>query len=444
MLASLRPYATAGVALVGAGVIAATPIAPAPQIEARVATVDVNLAGASVLNIPANMFNALLSIPGASIADMARFSTAMQNSGSWHESSAGNVWGWDKENPEMLKGFIGMVMPFPALSHPLGEHLNWWAAANLPMHEGCAYECPEIAGMLNSMFRVPPWAFWDEDGYTFGEVISPYDGVPTEWSGQTVKLDPWEPVKSVIDYLMADPVAPTFPTMYEVITAVANLASSLQTTGHLPDWIAVREIETFFKLFFPAPVEETEAPESELMSVANSARTFTLDASALRTSPDDLSVTSGAEAALTDSADALGATGNGVESGDAPDPVEVPEVTPADVPSTPVEAVVDADTPEDAGTEPVVPTESTTVDTDEGYQPLEDDKDDTDDSKEPVGKHRAGGFDLAGTVKSVQDKFDSAVTKTTDSVTKDASADTGDADKGDKPDKGGSEGGDSE
>ena len=71
-------------------------------------------------------------------------------------------------------------------------------------------------------------------GYTFPEVVNPVDGKPTEWSEKTVKLDPWEPVKSVVDYLFADPGEVTFPTAYEVITAVANLASALQTTGHLP------------------------------------------------------------------------------------------------------------------------------------------------------------------------------------------------------------------
>ena len=399
MHASLRPYATAGVALVGAGVIAVTPIAPPLPSEARVASPEVTLAAASIFNIPANLINAFLNMPSASIADMNRFSAAMEASGSWSESTPGNVWGWDPPNPEMLKGFVGMLMPFPALSHPLGEHLNWWAAANLPMHPGCAFECPDLAGMLNSMFRVPPWAFWDEDGYTFGEVINPVDGQPTEWSGQTVKLDPWEPVKSVINYLLADPVAPVFPTMYEVITAVANLASSLQTTGHLPDWIAVREIETFFKYFFPAPVAEseveTEAPQAELMSVPDAtARTFTVDASLLIA---DLDEVSGTHADATDEADDSAGTQSDIVTDDDV-PTEVENV----IESVAVKAIADEPDAEATPTLDADEDQSAASDTDEEAADSE-----TEEPKRAGGRHHKRDFSLSDAVKSVQDKFDS-------------------------------------
>lgn len=414
--AFLRPYATAGVALVGASVVAITPIAPTPP-DIRVANDDVTMAAASIFNIPANLINAFLSMPAASIAGMNRFSQAMENSGSWHESSAGNVWGWDKENPEMLKGFVAMLMPFPALSIPLGEHMNWWAAANLPMHEGCAYECPEIVGMLNSMFRVPPWEFWDEDGYTFGEVISPYDGVPTSWSGQTVKLDPWEPIKSVIDYLLADPVAPVFPTMYEVITAVANLASSLQTTGHLPDWIAVREIEKFFKYFFPAPEEEESvAPEATLLAaqVPETARTLTLDVSTLSPiveSPSLTTVEDDADTTEAVGAEALSITADSLDAALEP-------VVPTDIVAAPVETV-------ESVVEAVTPGEDVDADAAAG-DATESEADSDDPTEESGGKHRKADIDLSETVKSLRDKFTSADKESTDS-TKDA--DSSDTDK---------------
>lgn len=437
MHASLRPYATAGVALVGAGVIAVTPIAPPLPSEARVASPEVTLAAASVFNIPANLINAFLNMPSTLITDMERFSAAMERSGSWNESSPGNVWGWDPENPEMLKGFFGMFVPFEPLSRPLGEHLNWWAAANLPMHEGCAYECPEIAGMLNSMFRVPPWEFWDEDGYTFGEVINPVDGQPTEWSGQNVRLDPWEPVKSVIDYLLADPVAPVFPTMYEVITAVANLASALQTTEHLPSWIAVREIETFFKYFFPAPVEETEeeteAPQTELLSVPDvTARTFTVDASLLSADLDEVSVT---EAADVDEVDGAGARSDIVTD------------VPKDVPTV-VENVIDPVTVDEIAGEPgadVTPAPDT--DEDESAAPDADEEaadSETEEPKRSGGKHHKRDFSLSDAVKSVQDKFDSG--KSADDDKRGADTDTADSGASDSGSGSGSDsgGGDSD
>src|SRR5438046_3820427 len=67
MHAALRPYVTAGVALVGASVIAVTPIAP-PQPEARTANWDVSLAAAitdtpNLFNISANLFIALANVP---------------------------------------------------------------------------------------------------------------------------------------------------------------------------------------------------------------------------------------------------------------------------------------------------------------------------------------------------------------------------------------------
>lgn len=259
----------------GASVIAVTPLTPSVP-EIRPVQTDVTLAAASLLNVPANLINAFLNMPAAHIAGVERFAAAMEASGSWNESHPNNVWGWDPVNPEHAKGMTDMFIPFPALSNPLGEHVNWWLAANLPMHEGCAFSCPDLAGMLNKMFKVPMWEFWDEDGYTFPVVINPVDGQETEWSEQQVILDPWEPVKSVAEYLLGDPGDVAFPTAYEVITAYANLASALQTTGHLPTWIAVREIETFFKLFVPKPdlpeeSVETTVPESAVEEPASDA-----------------------------------------------------------------------------------------------------------------------------------------------------------------------------
>lgn len=264
MHTALRPYATAGVALVGASLIAVGPVTPTPHTT-LVRDADVALTG-SVANIPANAFMAALNTPANMVFGIQRFADAMAASGSWEVSQPNNVWGWDPANPEMLEGFVDMLVPFPALSTPLGEHLNWWAAANLPMYAGCAFECPDPIGMLKSMFTVPMWKFYSPEGYTFGEVINPVDGKPTEWSGQTVKLDRFEVIKSVADYFTGEPEAFRPVTMYDFVTASANLAAALQVTGHVPDWLAVREIETFVKLFIPKPanpvVEDKDYPDN--------------------------------------------------------------------------------------------------------------------------------------------------------------------------------------
>ena len=391
MHAAMRPYATAGVALVGASVIAVTPIAPS-QPDIRIVDPTVSLAAASVANIPANLINAFLNMPAAAVAGIERFAAAMEDSGSWNESHSNNVWGWDPANPEMLKGFVDMLLPFPALSGPLGEHLNWWAAANLPMYEGCAFKCPDPIGLLSTMFRVPIWEFYDEDGYTFGEVINPIDGQPTEWSGDTVKLDPFEPITSSTNYFREDPRGFQPVSAYEVITAAGNLAAALQTTGHLADWIAVREIETFLKLFVPEP-------ETSSIPAPDSARTFTLDAAALRT---DL--------------------GNEVQSRDAQqgglpvaDLANTPGSTGGDVLTTVQDDVAAGSgaSGRDAATEATAP--SRTAPTTRSID-LEKDGNKAAHGGRSGPEHRKPGGGLADAVTSVKDTINTSISKVTDGL----------------------------
>jgi hypothetical protein len=408
MHASVRPYATAGVALVGASIVAVTPIAPPPDI--RIANAAVSLAAASVANVPANLINAVLNLPAAEIQGMQRFADAMASSGSWNESSPNNVWGWDPANPEMMKGFVDMLVPIPALSGPLGEQLNWWAAANLPMYGGCAFECPDPIGMLNSMFRVPIWQFYSPEGYTFPEVINPVDGKPTDWSGQTVKLDPLEPIRSVTDYLFGQPAVFQPVSANQVITAVANLAAALQITGQLASWFPVRPIETFLKLFFPAPVTST-APTSGQM--------VTLDASALRTSGGDVQQGQDVGEQAQNDVVAGTATNGSSNVAGALDTVSqkktvAPEAGQGVVTAT---TAVDPTTPV-AKPESTTPTSAILI---------------SDGNKAEPGqsgpKHRQPGGGLAGAVKSVQDTINSSISNITRGLTG-GGATTGEASTG--------------
>ncbi|ORB29801.1 hypothetical protein BST38_13260 [Mycolicibacterium parafortuitum] len=213
--------------------------------------------------IPVNMVQQALSAPANMVAAVDRLAAALAISGSWNENQPNNQWGWDEANPAMLMELINVLIPFPAFSEPWGRHLNWWATANLPMHEGCNYDCPDLPGMLDKMFKVPMSAFYSEQGYTFPEVRTPLNGVETPWSQQTVKLDPAEPLRSVWDSLTAEPSGVKTTTLWEAVTAFANLGAALQITGHVPDWLAVREIERFVKYFLRPPAEEqvTEVPD---------------------------------------------------------------------------------------------------------------------------------------------------------------------------------------
>ena len=395
MHASVRPYVTAGVALVGASVIAVTPIAASPDI--RIADAAVSLAAASVANVPANLINAVLNLPAAEIQGIQRFADAMASSGSWNESSPNNVWGWDPANPEMLKGTIDLLVPFPALSGPLGEQLNWWVAANFPMYAGCAFECPDPIGMLNSMFRVPVWQFYTEQGYTFPEVINPIDGKPTEWSGQTVKLDPFEPVRSITDYLFAEPAGFQPVSADQVITAVANLAAALQVTGQLPPWIAVRPIETFFKLFFPAPVTSTAPAPGQMV---------TLDASALRASGAD--VQQGQDLGKQAENNVVAGTATNVSSNAAgaldtvsPNKTVAPEADQGLVTAT---TAVD---PTTAVAKPESTTATSTILISDGNKV---------EPGQSGPKPRKPGGGLAGVVKSVQDTINASISNVTDGL----------------------------
>ncbi|MDA2893493.1 hypothetical protein PDG61_21435 [Mycolicibacterium sp. BiH015] len=267
MRVAVKPVITTSVALVGASVIAVTPIQAPPAPTVRVLESEVSLSASSVAYVPVNMIQQALSAPANMVAALDRLAAAMVISGSWNENHANNQWGWDEANPAMLRETINTLIPFPAFSEPWGRHLNWWATANLPMYEGCNYDCPDLPGMLDRMFKVPMSEFYDEDGYTFPEVRTPFNGEETPWSKQTVKLDPAEPLKSVWDSLTAEPTGIKTTTWWEMVTAVANFSAAMQVTGHLPDWIAVREIETFVKLFLRPPADD-EAEELETPSEA--------------------------------------------------------------------------------------------------------------------------------------------------------------------------------
>lgn len=253
MPAAIRSYVTAGVALVGASVISVSPIAPtiaaAPQQNVRSVSMDVDLTAASAANIPANLVNMFLNMPQAHVDAVNYWADSWVQSGNWWVYSQDNILGWDRANPAMAWSMMDLLLPIPALSKPYGRHVQWWMAANLPMHEGCSGlpPCPNSQEMLNSMFRVGAWEFYFGDGYTFGpdgytpefEPVGPGEsywgyeygetGDPVPWYGQTVKLDPFEGWKSLVEYLMADPEEVKVPSFYETLAAYMKFGATLVT-----------------------------------------------------------------------------------------------------------------------------------------------------------------------------------------------------------------------
>ncbi len=262
MPASIRPYVTAGVALVGASVISVTPIQPLPP-QIRVANVSYNLTAATLpggaidgtgdgvacsgyhtdqcdiwagqsytpivvdtnhlawKNVPANILNAIISVPRAYLDALDDVSYSMEVTGSWWVYTPTNVLGYDPADPPKITAVTNMLIPFQALSNPLGEHVSWWAKANLPMNAGCTGTapptCKDANAILSHMFTAPIWDLIA--GYTFpalndpvsdaegaaGEEIPDSEGQPVPWSATHIQINPYDPIWNVINYMVADP-----------------------------------------------------------------------------------------------------------------------------------------------------------------------------------------------------------------------------------------------
>jgi hypothetical protein len=258
MPAAVRSYLTAGVALMGAGVITAAQIVPSlDEAETRVLEAAVSLAAAvgaaqpcsgyltdgcdilatpsyspvaldqsgSMANIPANLLNAVISIPRAFVDAVNDLSYSLEVTGNWWVYTPTNVLGFDPADPPKITALANLAIPFKPLSNAVGDHFAWWARANLPMNAGCTGSvgpaCADPDAILSTMFLAPSWVL--NAGYQFpesynpvsdaeaeiGEEIPGSEGQETPWSGAYVKLDPADPVNSVLNYLMADPATNT-------------------------------------------------------------------------------------------------------------------------------------------------------------------------------------------------------------------------------------------
>lgn len=205
----------------------------------------VELSVGSISNIPANIANAILSVPRAYVNALNDLAYSMEVTGSWWVYTPTNVLGYDPADPPKITALINLLIPFEALSEPIGEAVSWWAKANLPMNEGCtataAPTCENVTALLSGMFQV---SFRDLiDGYTFpelndpvsdaegvaGEEIDGEEGDEVPWSGATVELDPSDSVNSVINYLTADPAenTPEPVTFHEIADTLTRLGSAL-------------------------------------------------------------------------------------------------------------------------------------------------------------------------------------------------------------------------
>lgn len=308
-----RSYVTAGVALVGAGLISAAPVTT-PQPLQRTASFEVGLVAATqsclpgeasvlcattsgvpavtpfsttadstnIFNIPANLFIALANTPynfftalgagnvalgsepdggpsfqpgyeGVTLTqpdgNVVGLGANLHYGGSWWVYSPTNILGTDAADVTRYQALMNVLVPFPALSVPLGNMLAAVAASQLPMDEGCtgtgSGACENPSGILSKMFDVRHIAaLFSPDGYTFPEsregiscsedgqcYVKDPDGREVPWSGQNVKLDLSEPFANFYDSLTATPDFSSIkPVTFElVLSSLASLARGLNT-----------------------------------------------------------------------------------------------------------------------------------------------------------------------------------------------------------------------
>lgn len=190
------------------------------------------VAGHSTFNIPQNLVNALLSVPANEILALRELTAALNQGGSWFTYTPTHVQGFDPADAAKVAALTKVLIPFPALSEPLGALLNTILIAELPMNAGCTGlpgPCPDPEALFSGYFQVPITDLLS--GVTFDDdLVNPVDGTPLPWAGQTQRVDPLAPALSVFDALTAPQSGLTTVTPQQVVTTGPELADSLWTS----------------------------------------------------------------------------------------------------------------------------------------------------------------------------------------------------------------------
>lgn len=227
-LGPARSAIAAGAVLVSVGVVPVSPVA-APVLNPQLSTQAYTLtASSTLLNVPLNMLNMALSMPAWEVLAMNRLADAMFGTGSWQVWGPTNVIGFDEWDPPKLGALIDMMMPVQPFSSVLGDQVNMWAEANLPMNAGCAAlpgACPDIKAQISGTMKVP--LFELINGYQFPTVTNPFTLQQTSWSGQYVKLDPGAALTSLWSYLSSEPQAVQTAPIGDYFSVPFRLAKSV-------------------------------------------------------------------------------------------------------------------------------------------------------------------------------------------------------------------------
>jgi hypothetical protein len=223
MWSGVRSGMAASAAIVGASVIAVNPLVPPSAVHSTDRAV--RLAADSLANVPANLIITIASIPANEIVALNEFADSMYFS--WWTYTRQHVEGFDPADAVRLSAIADILVPIPAVSKPLGDQLNVFAEAELPMNPGCPTlpKC-DLVALFSGFLKVPVSDLIS--GYTFPRVLNAFDGSDTiPWSKQTVQLDLLAPVRASLASLTAPPTGITAVPPETVLNTVPKLVESL-------------------------------------------------------------------------------------------------------------------------------------------------------------------------------------------------------------------------
>ena len=290
MLAALRPYVTAGVALVGSSLIAVTPMTRAlPDLPVEHLSTRLLATSSSIANVPYNVIADIVNIPyneslaleeyayalgpagstggvpgwvppGATVKNggAVPVNPADPNSpllytlggtGSWYMESIGNTWGWDDGNWPQVAALFQVLLPFQ-FTEPIAAQVQTFAQAELTAGAAvnCEFECANVLGYLGGWLSFPvpltsllsgttfPTVLADTIGANFPGapgvpgVINVGPGSPNViWSGQPAQLNLLVPLQAVVANLTGSPANNPImlPNLANVLASATQLSNDI-------------------------------------------------------------------------------------------------------------------------------------------------------------------------------------------------------------------------
>lgn len=118
-----------------AGVVAVAPIAPRPSLVSVLSPALRLVDASSLLNVPLNLFQDFVNIPGNEVEALEALGNAQLYSGTWFTPSATNIFGEDPGDPGRFMSIVDLLVPFKAIS---GQGIGELGAPNMGLEPDVA------------------------------------------------------------------------------------------------------------------------------------------------------------------------------------------------------------------------------------------------------------------------------------------------------------------